>query len=139
MKAIEILNSYWESCLRLSEQSNKKARFELSEGNIKEAEYHKLSADRSLNSAKEIQDAIEEINHLKKMVDFEEMKVIEEETLNVDEVFPETDEPMEVDFERNLPDFLEEDELGFIQINQTFDGVVDDAWNEWLTKNNISL
>jgi len=77
MKAIKILTEYYEACVSLAEESNKKGRFELAEGNLKEATMYKKWTDERLDSAQRIEDAIDEIKKLQKLAQYENLEVIE--------------------------------------------------------------
>ncbi len=67
---------------------------------------------------------------------FEEKRVfISENNKPVEE----PDEIEEVDFERNLPSFLIEDELGFVRTSRNVGVDVTDEWDTWLNENGIEL
>ena len=59
--ALKLLTELSKAVLSIAEDYNKRARFGLSEGDMKEAERYKRWADDQLEKAKEYEYAIEEI------------------------------------------------------------------------------
>lgn len=67
MLAIEILRTDIKSNLAIAEEYNKKASYELFSKNLEGANMHKKTAQRFIDSAKKCEDAIKEIQELKKL------------------------------------------------------------------------
>lgn len=99
--------------------------------------------DIKTRSDDQFQKLVDEINVF--LTPVEEIEV-EAETVEP-ENFEKTETPVEeidvdveeVDFERNLPEFLIEDELGLVRIAFESHADVTEIWEEWLKENDIKL